>query len=210
MYLLVGLGNPEPRYANNRHNIGFMTVDEIVHRHSFSPWRSRFQGIAADGLIGGEKVLALKPTTYMNESGRSVGEALRYFKIPVENVTVFYDELDLAPGKIRVKVGGGLAGHNGLKSIQAHIGDGYRKIRMGIGHPGDRDRVSHHVLGDFSKADAQWRDPLIEAVADAVDLLIAGDDSGFASKVALATKPQRPKPPRKDGADSPSGDRNGI
>jgi PTH1 family peptidyl-tRNA hydrolase len=196
MLLVVGLGNPGAEYARNRHNIGFMAADEIVRRHGFSPWRSRFQGQAAEGNIGGRKVLVLKPMTYMNESGRSVGEALRFHKIALSDVVVLHDELDLAAGRIRVKVGGGHAGHNGLRSIQAHAGADFKRVRMGIGHPGDKARVTGHVLGDFAKADQAWLDPLLDAVADHIDLLLDGRDSDFMSKVALAAP--APKPPREE------------
>ena len=196
MLLVVGLGNPGAEYARNRHNIGFMAADEIVRRHGFSPWRSRFQGQAAEGNIGGRKVLVLKPMTYMNESGRSVGEALRFHKIALSDVVVLHDELDLAAGRIRVKVGGGHAGHNGLRSIQAHAGADFKRVRMGIGHPGDKARVTGHVLGDFAKADQAWLDPLLDAVADHIDLLLDGRDSDFMSKVAMAAP--APKPPREE------------
>jgi PTH1 family peptidyl-tRNA hydrolase len=192
--LFVGLGNPGQRYANNRHNIGFMAVDEIVRRHGFAAERARFQGIASDGVLGGEKVLALKPQTFMNESGRSVGEAMRFYKLTPDDVVVFHDELDLAPGRIRVKKGGGLAGHNGLKSIAAHIGPDFRRIRMGVGHPGDKNRVTGHVLNDFSKADQEWLAPLLDAVAEAAPLLAADDDAGFTGKVALILNPPASKP----------------
>lgn len=196
MLLVVGLGNPGAEYARNRHNIGFMAADGIVRRHGFSPWRSRFQGQAAEGNIGGRKVLVLKPMTYMNESGRSVGEALRFHKIVLSDVVVLHDELDLAAGRIRVKVGGGHAGHNGLRSIQAHVGADFKRVRMGIGHPGDKARVTGHVLGDFAKADQAWLDPLLDAVADHIDLLLDGRDSDFMSKVAMAAP--APKPPREE------------
>jgi PTH1 family peptidyl-tRNA hydrolase len=153
MHLLVGLGNPGPKYAGNRHNIGFMAVDEIVRRHGFSAWRRRYQGEAAEGTLAGEKVLALKPATYMNESGRSVGEAARFFDIDPAQVIVFYDEIDLIEGKLRVKFGGGAAGHNGIRSIIAHLGPHFQRVRIGIGHPGEKSLVHPHVLGDFAKAD---------------------------------------------------------
>jgi len=194
MYLLVGLGNPGSGYAKNRHNFGFMAVDEIIRRHSFSAERIRFQGLTADATLAGEKVMALKPTTFMNESGRSVGEAIRFFKIPPENVIVLHDELDLPPGKVRVKVGGGHGGNNGLRSIDAHIGKNYRRVRLGIGHPGDKNLVSGYVLRDFAKAELPAIDKTIDAVAKHIDLLIRGDDAGFMNKVALDTAP--PKPPK--------------
>ncbi|WP_120498840.1 aminoacyl-tRNA hydrolase [Kiloniella sp. EL199] len=193
MLLFVGLGNPGQKYENNRHNIGFMAVDDIAHRHNFSPWRSRFQGKTSEGRIGSEKVLALKPETYMNESGRAVGEAIRFFKIDPEDVFVFYDELDLAPGKLRIKKSGGSGGHNGIKSIDAHIGKEYWRLRMGIGHPGHKERVTGHVLGDFSKADQDWLGKEINAISQHIDLLVKGDSPGFMSKVAQDVAPPKPK-----------------
>lgn len=189
MLLLVGLGNPDPGYERNRHNVGFMALDEIADRHGFSPARARFQGLAADGRLAGEKVLALKPTTFMNCSGRSVGEAARYFKIPPEDIVVFHDELDLVAGKIRVKLGGGHAGHNGLRSLDQHIGKNYWRVRIGIGHPGDKDKVEGHVLKDFSKAEQKWLEPLLTAIAEAVPLLIDGDEGAFMNKVTTLTRP---------------------
>jgi len=195
MLLFVGLGNPGPKYENNRHNIGFMAVDEIARRYGFGPWRSRFQGLAAEGLIAGEKVLALKPMTYMNESGRAVGEAVRFFKLPVDVVTVFYDELDLVPGKMRLKRGGGAGGHNGIRSIDNHIDKDYRRVRLGIGHPGDKNRVHGYVLADFAKAErAAWLETLIDAVAREVEELVRGDEARFMSRVAHAVFPPPPKP----------------
>jgi PTH1 family peptidyl-tRNA hydrolase len=189
MLLLVGLGNPDPGYEHNRHNVGFMALDEIADRYGFSPARARFQGLAADGRLVGEKVLALKPTTFMNCSGRSVGEAARYFKVPPEDVIVFHDELDLAAGKIRVKLGGGHAGHNGLRSLDQHIGKNYWRVRIGIGHPGDKDKVEGHVLKDFSKAEQKWLEPLLTAIAEAVPLLIDGDAGAFMNTVTTLTRP---------------------
>ncbi|MDP6343709.1 MAG: aminoacyl-tRNA hydrolase [Alphaproteobacteria bacterium] len=194
MLLLVGLGNPGSRYAEHRHNIGFMAVDEIVRRHGFGAPRKRFQGEVREGSLAGERVLALKPQTFMNESGRSVGEAARFYKIPPEGIVVFHDELDLAPGKLRVKRGGGLAGHNGLRSLAGQIGRDFRRVRLGVGHPGHKDRVTGHVLRGFSKADNAWLEPLIDAIAEAAPLLAKGDDAGFASKVALILKPPEHKP----------------
>jgi peptidyl-tRNA hydrolase, PTH1 family len=193
MYLLVGLGNPGSDYAGNRHNIGFMAVDDIHRHYSFQPFRSKFQGEIADGMIDGDKVLLLKPTTYMNESGRSVAEAARFYKIEPEHVIVLHDELDLAPGKIRVKKGGGLAGHNGLKSIAAHIGPDFHRVRIGIGHPGDKGRVTGHVLKDFSKSDQDWVEPLLDAMTLSAGKLIKGDDAGFATNVALILTPPKAK-----------------
>ncbi len=193
MLLIVGLGNPGPRHAGDRHNIGFMAVDEIVRRHRFSPPRRRFQGEARDATIADEKVLALKPSTFVNRSGEAVGAALRYYKLAPERLVVIYDELDLAPGKLRVKTGGGYAGHNGLRSIGSHIGPDFRRVRIGIGHPGDKDLVTNYVLGKFAKADGAWIDTLLAAVADAVALLVAGDDNGFMSRVAELTRPAKPR-----------------
>ena len=193
MYLLVGLGNPGSDYAGNRHNIGFMAVDDIHRHYSFQPFRSKFQGEVADGTIDGDKVLLLKPTTFMNDSGRSVAEAARFYKIEPEHVIVLHDELDLAPGKIRVKKGGGLAGHNGLKSIAAHIGPDFHRVRIGIGHPGEKGQVTGHVLKDFSKSDQDWVEPLLDAMTLSVDKLIKGDDAGFTTKVALILTPPKAK-----------------
>jgi len=211
MLLLAGLGNPGPRYTENRHNIGFMAVDEIVRRHSFSPWRNRFQADCAEGRLGDEKVLALKPQTYMNESGRAVGEALRFFKLAPENVIVIYDEIDLAPGKVRVKQGGGTGGHNGIRSIESHIGKDFWRVRLGVGHPGQKEMVHGHVLSDFAKADKVWLEKLLDAVATEIPALAAGDAPRFMSRVAEILSPPRPKPPRKpqgesegDGDDSPT------
>lgn len=192
MRLVVGLGNPGEKYAHNRHNIGFMAADEIVRRHSFSPWRAKFQGELSEGSIGGEKVLVIKPQTFMNESGRSVAEVVKFYKIDVEDVIVLHDELDLVPGKVRVKRGGGHAGHNGLRSIHSVIGEGYGRIRLGIGHPGDKDRVTGHVLNDFAKDDAKWLEPLLVEVADNMDLVFSEKDADFMTNVARAV-PQTPK-----------------
>ena len=193
MLLLVGLGNPGPEYAANRHNIGFMVADEIVRRHGFSSYRKRFQGLVSEGRIGGPKVLVLKPQTYMNESGRSVGAAKRFYAVPAEDVVVLHDEIDLAPGKVRVKTGGGHAGHNGLRSIQAHIGPDFRRVRIGVGHPGQKARVKGHVLKNFAKADQAWVDKLIDAMAAAADDLAAGDDANVMNRVAMALAPPKPK-----------------
>lgn len=198
MLLLVGLGNPGGDYARNRHNIGFMAVDEIVRRHSFQPFRSKFSGELAEGRIGSQKVLALKPKTFMNESGRSVVAAALFYKIPPEDIFVIHDELDLEGGKIRVKSGGGHAGHNGLRSIHAHVGEGYRRLRMGIGHPGDKSKVTSHVLKDFAKTDKEWLEPVLESVADHIGLALDGDDAGFLNKVALDVKPPKNKTKEKE------------
>lgn len=186
MRLFVGLGNPGSEYARHRHNVGFRAVDEIARVQRAGPWRRRYQGQAAEAVIAGEKVLILKPETYMNESGRAVAEAQRFFKIPLGDVTVFYDELDLPPGKLRVKVGGGNAGHNGLRSITAHCGNDYRRVRIGIGHPGHKALVTRHVLGDFARSDEPWVEDLCRAIADHADLLARGEDATFQNKVHLA------------------------
>jgi PTH1 family peptidyl-tRNA hydrolase len=193
MLIVAGLGNPGDQYRNNRHNIGFMAADEIARRHGFSPWRRKFKSDFAEGEIGGERILLLKPQTFMNLSGEAVGEALRFHKQGPENLVVLYDELDLAPGKLRVKTGGGTGGHNGIRSIDSHCGVGYRRIRLGIGHPGAKELVQRHVLGDFAKADAQWLGPLLEAVAENLALLLKDDGSSFMNKVALAAgeKPEK-------------------
>ncbi len=189
MKLWVGLGNPEPGMARNRHNIGFMAIDAIAARHGFSPWRQRFKGLVAEGQVGGIKVMALKPMTYMNESGASVQPAAAFFKLLPEAVTAFHDELDLVPGKVRVKRGGGAAGHNGLRSMDRMLGTPeYWRVRLGIGHPGHKDRVHGHVLGDFAKVDQPWLAALLDAVADAAPLLAADQPEAFMTKVALATQ----------------------
>jgi PTH1 family peptidyl-tRNA hydrolase len=186
MRLFVGLGNPGSRYARNRHNVGFMAVDAVARAHGAAPWRRRFQGEAAEAVVGGERLLLLKPQTYMNESGRSVAEAQRFYKVDLADVIVFHDELDLAPAKVRVKLGGGNAGHNGLRSITAQCGNDYRRVRIGIGHPGDKDLVHAYVLSDFAKSDEAWVDDLCRACADAAPLLAKGDDASFQNKVHLA------------------------
>jgi PTH1 family peptidyl-tRNA hydrolase len=193
MRLIVGLGNPGAEYAGNRHNIGFMAVDEIARRHGFPVWKSRNQGLAAEGEIAGVRVMLLKPQTFMNNSGASVGPTARFFKIPPAEVIVLHDELDLAPGKVRVKVGGGAAGHNGLRSIAEQFSADTVRVRLGIGHPGDKDRVYGHVLSDFAKAERAWLTPLLDAVAEAVPMLVAGDANAFMTRVALLTAPPRPK-----------------
>src|SRR5580658_2821193 len=186
MRLFVGLGNPGAKYAHNRHNIGFMAVDEIARRHGFAPWRRRFQGETAEGTLDSERVVLQKPLTFMNDSGRAVQEAANFFKLPAGEITVFQDELELPPGKVRVKVGGGIAGHNGLRSITAHIGNDYRRVRIGVGHPGAKDLVEHYVLSDFAKSERPWVDSLIGIIADSVDLLVRGQDASFQNKVHLA------------------------
>lgn len=187
MLVIVGLGNPGAKYERNRHNIGFMAVDAIHRRNpSFSPWRKRFQAETAEGTLAGEKVMLVKPMTYMNESGQAVGAAARFFKLSPEDITVLYDELDLVPGKVKIKVGGGSGGHNGIKSIDAHIGKDYRRVRLGIGHPGSKERVTGYVLGDFAKADQDWLDPLLETVGDNADLLVKGNDGEFMNRAHAA------------------------
>ncbi len=184
MKLFVGLGNPGASYAFNRHNVGFMAVDAIAATHGFPAWRKRFSGLAAEGRLGREQVLLFKPQTYMNESGRAVGEAVRFYKLDLGDVAVFHDELDLAPGKLRVKTGGGVAGHNGLKSLTAHIGNDYVRMRIGIGHPGRKDLVSGYVLHDFAKSDHEWLEPLLDAIAEEAPLLADGAPDKFQSRVA--------------------------
>jgi len=186
MLLFVGLGNPGDKYVANRHNIGFMAVDEIARHHGFSPWRRRFQGAAIEGTLAGEKSLLLLPGTYMNESGRAVVEAAQFYKITPADIVVFHDELDLPPGKLRMKTGGGNAGHNGLRSISAHVGNDYRRVRMGIGHPGDKNRVHSFVLQDFAKSERGWVAALCEAVAENADLIARRQDATFQNKVHLA------------------------
>jgi len=188
MKLFVGLGNPGQEYAFNRHNVGFMAVDAIAAAHGFPAWRKRFSGLAAEGRLGGEQVLLLKPQTFMNESGRAVGEAARFYKLELDDVVAFHDELDLAPGKVRVKTGGGVAGHNGLKSLSAHIGNDYMRVRIGIGHPGRKDRVKGYVLHDFSKADQAWLEALLGAIAENAAYLAEGVTDKFQSRVAHAVQ----------------------
>jgi len=186
MLLLVGLGNPGAQYVNNRHNIGFMAVQAIAKRYGLAPWRRRFQGVAVEGPIGGVRSLLLLPGTYMNESGRAVGEAAHFYKLSLGDITVFHDEIDLAAGKVRVKVGGGIAGHNGLRSISEHIGNDYRRVRIGVGHPGDKDLVEHYVLSDFAKSERDWVEALIGIIADNAELIARGEDASFQNKVHLA------------------------
>jgi PTH1 family peptidyl-tRNA hydrolase len=186
MLLLVGLGNPGARHVGNRHNIGFMAVQEIAKRRGIGPWRRRFQGVACEGPLGGERALLLLPGTYMNESGRAVAEAAHFYKVSPRDIIVFHDEIDLPPGKVRVKVGGGIAGHNGLRSISDHIGNDYRRVRIGVGHPGNKDLVQHYVLSDFAKSDRGWVEALIGVLADDAELLAQGKDASFQNKVHLA------------------------
>lgn len=205
MKLLVGLGNPGPRYAGNRHNIGFRVVDAIAARHGLGPWRRRYQGLTCSGTLDGNgapagtKTILLKPMTHMNLSGQSVGEAMRFHKLSITDIIVIHDELDLAPGKLRLKSGGGFAGNNGLRSIAQHTGADFDRLRIGIGHPGHKELVSRHVLSDFAKADAAWLGPLVDAIADHIGLLVAGDNVNFLNRVHLAlpgNKPDAPQPTR--------------
>jgi PTH1 family peptidyl-tRNA hydrolase len=193
MKLLVGLGNPGPEYANNRHNVGFLALDAVAARWHFGPWKKRLGGVTAEGDIAGHRTVALKPLTYMNDSGRSVGEASRFLKIVPGSIVVVHDELDLPPAKIRTKSGGGHGGHNGLRSIDAHLGTkDYRRLRIGIGHPGDKALVSDYVLHDFGKGDRAWLEPLLAAIADSAALLLDGSEAGFLNKVArLAAPPEQ-------------------
>ncbi len=199
MQLLVGLGNPGDKYRHNRHNIGFLAIDEIARRHRFPAFREKFQGLISEGAIGDERVLLLKPQTFMNSSGDSVQQVAKFYKIAPAEISVIYDEIDPLPGKVRIKIGGGNGGHNGIRSIDPQIGRDYRRVRLGVGHPGDKDAVMHHVLGDFSKADQAWLVPLLESLADNAGLLLAGDDNGLMNKLAIAvqgdgaSRPQRPE-----------------
>ncbi len=210
MRLFVGLGNPGAKYARNRHNIGFMAVDRIAEDHGFGPWRAKFQGAVSEGRLGTGKVVLLKPETFMNLSGQSVGEALRFYKLDPADVVVFHDEIDLAPGRLKAKAGGGHAGHNGLRSLHAHIGEGYGRVRMGVGHPGHKDAVPHYVLKDFPKADEVWLDDMLRGVSDGAAALAEGDTGRFMNAVALRLNPPRssktaPKPeaPPATGAPEP-------
>ncbi|MDZ4792165.1 MAG: aminoacyl-tRNA hydrolase [Hyphomicrobiales bacterium] len=189
MKLFVGLGNPGDKYLMNRHNVGFMAVDAIASEHEFGPWKKRFQGAACELQTGAYKVVILKPGTYMNESGRAVGEAMRFFKVAPADVTVFHDDLDLEPGKLKVKTGGGHAGHNGLRSIAAHIGPDFRRVRIGIGHPGDKSKVSNYVLGDFAKADHDWLAATLDGIAKAASKLVEGQDAPFLNEAARIARP---------------------
>jgi PTH1 family peptidyl-tRNA hydrolase len=198
MFLLVGLGNPGREYAGHRHNVGFMAVDAIHRRHGFPPWRRRFRGEVAEGTLGGVKTLLFKPQTFMNESGRAVGEAANFYKIEPEDILVIHDEVDLAPGKLRMKAGGGTAGHNGLRSLGAAIGPSFRRMRIGVGHPGVKEMVPIHVLHDFAKSDREWLEPLIEAIADNAPLLAEGKDATFANRVHEATAPEKAVKGKKD------------
>ncbi len=217
MKLFVGLGNPGSSYARHRHNVGFMALDRIAERHGLGPWKKRFHGLVCDGPIGGRRVMLLKPQTYMNDSGQAVGEAQRYLKIAEDDIYVFHDEIDLAPSKLKVKRGGGNAGHNGLRSISAHIGNEYARVRIGVGHPGSKDLVSGHVLRDFAKADQDWLEPLLDAMADAAGRLASGDEARFLTDVARKLQPAKDRskgdepahepdaPARKPAASPPAG-----
>jgi len=186
MYIIAGLGNPGSKYANNRHNVGFMAADAIARRHSFSPWSKKFQAEIAEGKLAGERVLLIKPQTFMNLSGQAVGEAMRFYKLEPSALTVLYDEIDLVAGKLRIKTGGGAGGHNGIRSLDHHLGANYRRIRIGVGHPGVKELVHGHVLGDFAKADKVWLEPLLDAIADNAEMIVKGDESGLMNKIALA------------------------
>ena len=205
--LIAGLGNPGPSYLRNRHNVGFMVTDVIHESYDFGPWRKAFQGAVCEGMLARRKTYLLKPATYMNESGRSVGAAARFFKLTPESIVVVHDEIDLAAGKLRTKAGGGDAGHNGLRSITATLGPDYRRVRIGVGHPGDKERVHGHVLENFSKADEEWLVPLLSAIAKAAPILAKDDDAGFMNKIAVTLNPppKKPMPDRPDKKDS-----NGI
>jgi len=200
--LIAGLGNPGAEYARNRHNAGFMAVDVIHESYDFKPWRARFSGLLSEGELARRKIYLLKPMTYMNDSGDSVGAAVRYFKLPLSSVVVMHDEIDLAAAKVKVKAGGGDAGHNGLRSITATLGPGYRRVRVGVGHPGEKRRVHGHVLNNFSKADEQWLVPLLSAIAEAAPLLAKDDDPGFMNKIAITLNPPlkkpKPEPPKEE------------
>lgn len=198
MLLFVGLGNPGARHVWNRHNIGFMVVDAIAKRYGFPPWRRRFQGVATEGSLGGERVQLLLPGTFMNESGRAVAEAMHFYKLSLAAVAVFHDELDLPPGKVRVKTGGGVAGHNGLRSISAHIGNEYRRVRIGIGHPGVKELVHAYVLTDFPKSERAWVAALTDVIADNAEFLARGADASFQNKVHLAMDAKGFGPPVAD------------
>lgn len=191
MLVFAGLGNPGAKYANNRHNVGFMAVDAIHRRHGFPQWSRKFSAGISLGELAGQKILLLKPQTYMNLSGQAVGEALRFYKLDPSALVVFHDDLDLAPGKVRIKTGGGHGGNNGLRSIDAHIGKDYKRVRIGIGHPGSKEWVTGHVLGEFSKADSQWLEPMLDALSQNADLLAKGEDSSFMNKLSLAASAEK-------------------
>jgi peptidyl-tRNA hydrolase, PTH1 family len=198
MILLVGLGNPGGKYAKNRHNIGFMALDSIVRRHSFGPWKSKFSGQMCEGTIDGVKVQALMPETFMNESGRSVSAAARFYKIDPDQIVVMHDDLDLAFAKIKIKTGGGHGGHNGLRSIDAHMGKEYRRIRLGIGHPGAKEKVHGYVLGDFAKAEMPDLEKMLDTVSKHIGLIVKNDNTIFMNQYAMDMRPQRPNKPKAD------------
>jgi peptidyl-tRNA hydrolase, PTH1 family len=200
MLLIVGLGNPGSGYAGNRHNIGFMAVDAIAKRHGIGPWRRRFQGVSAEGPLSGERVLLLLPGTFMNESGRAVAEAVNFYKLGLPDIVVVHDEIDLEPGKVRVKTGGGSAGHNGLRSISSHVGNDYRRVRIGVGHPGVKDLVQGYVLSDFARSERDWVETLCGLVADNAGLLAKGEDASFQDKVHLAMQAKGFLDPKKSDA----------
>jgi PTH1 family peptidyl-tRNA hydrolase len=202
MKLLVGLGNPGREYARHRHNVGFMALERIAARHGLGPWKKRHRSLVAEGLIGGRRVMLLMPQTFMNDSGQAVGEAQRYLKIPEDDIYVLHDEIDLAPGKLKVKTGGGNAGHNGLRSVSAHVGNDYARVRIGVGHPGSKDAVIHYVLHDFSKADQEWLEPTLDAVAEAAGHLAAGDDARFLTDVARRLQPAQSSSSERKGGKS--------
>ena len=207
MLIIAGLGNPGAKYAGNRHKIGFMAVDGIQRRPGFAPWSKKFKAEISEGELAGEKVLLMKPQTFMNLSGEAVGEAMRFYKLAPKDILAIYDELDLAPGKARIKTGGGHGGHNGIKSLDAHCGKDYRRLRLGIGHPGAKELVHNHVLGDFAKADRAWLEPLIDAHADNAEMLVRREDSQFLNKLALAigdklASPAPSSPPKKPSGQS--------
>ncbi len=194
MKLFVGLGNPGPEYAGNRHNIGFMALDRIAADHGFGPWKKAFHGLASEGRLAGDKIVLLKPDTFMNKSGQAVQAAVTFHKLPLSDVVVFHDELDLPPGKLRYKMAGGHAGHNGLRSIHGHLGEAYARVRLGIGHPGNKDAVAGYVLHDFAKADRDWLDPLLQGLSEGAEDLARGEEARFMNTVALRTTPQRKTP----------------
>lgn len=194
MKLLIGLGNPGSEYERNRHNIGFMAIDAIAAFYDFPPFKSKYKALYAEGSIKGERVALLKPQTYMNESGRSAGEVAKFYKIPTSDTIVFHDEMDVAAGKLKIKIGGGAAGHNGLRSLDDWLDNpNYKRVRMGIGHPGDKDRVTGYVLGNFTKGEMEWVEKLCDAISREAPVLLGNDDAGFLSKVALRTQPPKPK-----------------
>jgi len=216
LIVFVGLGNPGEKYARHRHNIGFMAADALADAHGFGPPREKFQAEIREGFLDGpngrEKAIALKPLTFMNDSGRAIQKAAQFYKLKPEDFVVFYDELDLAPGKLRIKTGGGAAGHNGVRSIDAHIGNGFRRVRIGIGHPGDKSMVTNHVLGNFSKSDQEWLVPMLDAIAAAAPFLTTGDDNRFATAVAQRLAPEKtskPKPPKSEAPQKASTQKSG-